>query len=79
MAARRLARPEAIYRLVSTYIDAVHYSRDDIVGRLLGLSPSEVGGAFERLIDERRAAPDQEIKGLSGRWIVRRPPGSLGR
>jgi len=70
-AAQRLDRSEATYRLVETYIEAVHYSRPEIVSRLLELSPSQVGGAFERLIDEHRAVPDQEIKGLSGRWIVR--------
>jgi hypothetical protein len=69
-AARRLGRNEAIYRLVSAYLGAVHVSRGDIVSRLLGLSPSDVRGAIERLIDERRAVPDQVITGLPGRWIV---------
>jgi hypothetical protein len=69
-AAQGLTRFEAIYRLVRTYIEAVHYSRGDIVSRLLELSPSEVRGAFKRLIDERRAVPDREVKGLPGRWIV---------
>ncbi|MCI0408835.1 MAG: hypothetical protein L0191_09770, partial [Acidobacteria bacterium] len=75
-AARRLERSEAVYRLVRRYIEAAHYSRGDIISRLLELPVFEVAGALERLIDERRAVPHQEVTGLSGRWVVRCPPAS---
>ncbi len=78
-AAQRLERSEAIYRLVSRHIEAAHYSRPEIIARLLELSASEVSRALERLIDERLAVGDQAVNGLSGRWIVRCPPASPSR
>ncbi len=71
VAARKLDRAEAIYRLLKTHIDAVYYTRADLVARLLDLSPAEVTLALDRLIEERDAVPDQVISGLPGRWILR--------
>ena len=70
-AARKLDRAEAAYHLVRTHIEAVHYSRSDLIGRLLDLPPAEVMAGLDRLISERRAVPDQSVRGLPGRWIVR--------
>lgn len=78
-AARKLDRAEAFYRLVRTHIDAVHYSRPDLIVSLFNLPASEVTAGLDRLISERRAVSDQSLNGLPGRWIVRSPPASAAR
>jgi len=70
-AAQKLDRAEAVYRLVRTHIDAVHYSRADLIARLFDLPATEVTIAVDRLILEGHAVPDQPVNGLPGRWIIR--------
>jgi hypothetical protein len=40
----------------------------------LTLPISEVTAGLDRVISERRGVPDQAVKGLPGRWIIRRLP-----
>lgn len=70
-AAQKLDRAEAVYCLVRTHIEAVHYSRVDLIARLLNLPGPEVMAGIDRLILEGRAVSDQSVRGLPGRWIVR--------
>jgi len=70
-AAQKLDRAEAVYRLIRTHIDTVHYSRADLIAKLLDLPAAELRVGLDRLISERRALPDQVVGGLSGRWVVR--------
>jgi hypothetical protein len=74
LAARKLDRAEAVYRLVRKHIEVVHYSRADLIASLLTLPISEVAAGLDRVISERRGVPDQAVKGLPGRWIIRRLP-----
>ncbi len=69
--AQELDTAEAVYRLVRTHIEAVHYTRVDLIARLLGLRLAEVLAGIDRLISERRAVSDQPVGGLPGRWILR--------
>ncbi len=69
--ARKLERAEAVYRLIKKHIETVHYSRAELIARLFDLPPSEVSAGLDRLIAERHAIPDQSVRGLPGRWILR--------
>jgi tRNA uridine 5-carbamoylmethylation protein Kti12 len=74
LVARKLDRAEAVYRLVRKHIEVVHYSRADLIASLLTLPISEVAAGLDRVISERYATPDQTVRGLPGRWIIRRLP-----
>ncbi|MBI4380463.1 MAG: hypothetical protein HY574_04670 [candidate division NC10 bacterium] len=74
LVARKLDRAKAVYRLVRKHIEVVHYSRADLIASLLTLPISEVTAGLDRVISERRGVPDQAVKGLPGRWIIRRLP-----
>jgi hypothetical protein len=69
LAARKLDRAKAVYRLVGKHIEVVHYSRADLIASLLTLPISEVTAGLDRVISERYAIPDQTVRGLPGRWI----------
>ena len=71
LAARKLDRAEAVYRLVRKHIEVVHYSRADLIASLLTLPISEVTAGLDHVISERYAIPDQTVRGLPGRWIIR--------
>ncbi|HZY30985.1 MAG TPA: crosslink repair DNA glycosylase YcaQ family protein [Candidatus Methylomirabilis sp.] len=70
--ARKLDRAEAVYRLVRKHLEAVHYSRTDLIAGLFTLPISEVAAGLDRVISERRGVPDHAVKGLHGRWVVGR-------
>lgn len=73
-AARKLDRADAVYQLVRKHLEAVYYSRGELIVRLLDLPVPEVTAGLDRLISERRALPDQSVSGLPRRWIVKCPP-----
>jgi len=72
LVARKLDRAEAVYRLVRKHIEVVYYSRADLIASLLTLPISEVTAGLDRVISERDAIPDQTVRGLPGRWVIRR-------
>jgi hypothetical protein len=68
--ARKLDRAEAVYHLVRKHLEAVHYSRADLIASLLNLPISGVTVALDRLISEGRSITHQLVRGLPGRWIM---------
>jgi hypothetical protein len=69
-ASLRLAREEAIRRLLMAYLRSAAASQPRFLGNLFGLAPGEIEGGLASLEREGRIQRDARIRNLPGGWIV---------
>ena len=69
---RRLARDEAVGRLIERYLRAAVFTSERLLARLFGLRREEVTRAVARLQRRGLLAADREVAGWPGRWIINR-------
>ncbi|HKX02297.1 MAG TPA: crosslink repair DNA glycosylase YcaQ family protein [Methylomirabilota bacterium] len=67
---RRLRRPVAVERLLARYLRGAIYSTPALLARLFGLGREEVRAALDSLARAGVVAPDVEVIGWPGRWVV---------
>jgi Winged helix DNA-binding domain len=67
---RRLRRPVAVERLLARYLRGAIYSTPALLARLFGLGREEVRAALDSLARAGVVAPDVEVTGWPGRWVV---------
>lgn len=68
--ARGIPREEAAYGILGRYLRAAFCTTERLAASLFGLPQDLVAAAAKRLVDEGRAAADQRIAGLPGRWLI---------
>jgi hypothetical protein len=69
---RRLARDEAVGRLIERYLAGAVFTTERLLARLFGLGREEVSRAIARLQRRGTVVGGCEVAGWPGRWIIHR-------